>query len=260
LVAILSLPDLGRYDLSSMKMMWYGGSPMPPEVLRRGIAAFGPIFGQGYGQSESGPGISHLSREDHKALTGKDSDRRKLASAGRPDMGVQVRIVDGEGEDVEAEKIGEIIVRSKQLMIEYWREPEDTLAKTKGGWLHTGDMGFYDQDGYIYIVDRKADMIITGGEHVYPREVEDVLYTHPAVQETAVVGVPDPYWVERVHAVVVKRPGVQATAEDIMFHCKERLASYKAPKTVEFLDAMPKNAAGKIMKRELKKVISKYPA
>lgn len=255
LVAILNLPDLGQYDLSSMKMMWYGGSPMPPEILRRGIAAFGPIFGQGYGQSESGPGISHLSREDHRLLDKADSDRRRLASAGRPDMGVQVRIVDREGEDVEAEKVGEILVRSKQLMIEYWQDPEGTLAKTKGGWLHTGDMGFYDRDGYIYIVDRKADMIITGGEHVYPREVEDVLYTHPAVLEAAVVGVPDPYWVERVHAVVVKRAGAQTTAEEIMLHCKENLAGYKAPKTIEFLDVMPKNAAGKIIKRELKKLV-----
>ncbi|PKN29992.1 MAG: long-chain fatty acid--CoA ligase [Deltaproteobacteria bacterium HGW-Deltaproteobacteria-21] len=253
LVAILALPDLGRYDLSSMKMMWYGGSPMPLEVLSRGIAAFGSIFGQGYGQSESGPGISHLSREDHKALNGSESDRRKLASAGRPDMGVQVRIVNEEGEDVEAERVGEIIVRSKQLMVEYWQKPEDTLAKSMDGWLRTGDMGFYDQEGYLYIADRKADMIISGGEHVYPREVEDVLYTHPAVLEAAVIGVPDPYWVERVHAVVVRRAEPHATAEELILYCKERLAGYKSPKSIEFLESMPKNAAGKILKRDLKK-------
>jgi long-chain acyl-CoA synthetase len=253
LVAILDLPDLDQYELRSMKMMWYGGSPMPLEILRRGMAAFGPIFGQGYGQSESGPGISHLSRDDHKILNGADSDRRRIASAGRPDMGVQVRIVDEKGKDVEAEKVGEIIVRSKQLMVAYWQRPDDTLAKMRDGWLCTGDMGFYDREGYIYIVDRKADMIISGGENVYPREVEDVLYAHPAVLEAAVIGVPDPYWVERVHAIVVKRPGVQATVAEIISHCKENLAGYKSPKTIEFLDYMPKNAAGKILKRELKR-------
>ncbi len=253
LVAMLGVPDLSQYDLGSMKMMWYGGSPMPLEILRRGMAAFGPIFGQGYGQSESGPGISHLSREDHKRLNGSDFERRRLASAGRPDMGVQVRIVDEEGRDCEAEEVGEIVVRSKQVMVEYWQRPDDTLAKTTGGWLRTGDMGFYDQDGYIYIVDRKADMIISGGENVYPREVEDVLYTHQAVLEAAVIGVQDPYWVERVHAVIVKRPEAKVTAEEIISYCKERLAGYKTPKSIEFLESMPKNAAGKILKRELKR-------
>ena len=149
--------------------------------------------------------------------------------------------------------VGEIIVRSKQLMVEYWQRPDDTLAKTMGGWLRTGDMGFYDQDGYLYIVDRKADMIISGGEHVYPREVEDVLYTHPAVLEAAVIGAPDPYWVERVHAVVVRRPEAHTTDEELISYCKERLAGYKSPKTIEFLESMPKNAAGKILKRDLKK-------
>ncbi|RJR46401.1 MAG: long-chain-fatty-acid--CoA ligase [Desulfobacteraceae bacterium] len=253
LVAMLSVSDLDRYDMSSMKMMWYGGSPMPLEILKRGMAAFGPVFGQGYGQSESGPGISHLSREDHKRLNGSESDRRRLSSAGRPDMGVQVRILNGEGEDCEAEEVGEIVVRSKQLMVEYWKRPDDTRAKTVDGWLRTGDIGFYDQGGYIYIVDRKADMIISGGEHVYPREVEDVLYTHPAVQEAAVIGVPDHYWVERVHAVIVRRPEAKATAEEIISYCKERLAGYKAPKSIEFVESMPKNAAGKILKRDLRR-------
>ena len=138
-------------------------------------------------------------------------------------------------------------------MVAYWQRPDDTLAKMRDGWLCTGDMGFYDRAGYIYIVDRKADMIISGGENVYPREVEDVLYAHPAVLEAAVIGVPDPYWVERVHAIVVKRPGVQATVAEIISHCKENLAGYKSPKTIEFLDYMPKNAAGKILKRELKR-------
>jgi len=252
LVAILNLPDLNKYDISSMKFMWYGASPMPLEVLKKGMKALGPIFAQGYGQSESGPAISHLSKEDHNVLGRPKKEQRKLMSAGRPDIGVQVRIVDDDGNDVEPGEVGEITVRSKQVMVEYWHKPDDTRANIVNGWLHTGDMGYYDAEGYIYIVDRKKDMIISGGENVYPREIEEILYRHPAVLEAAVIGIPDPYWIERVHAVVAIKKGAKATAEELIAFCKKHIASYKTPKSVEFVDSLPKNPAGKILKRELR--------
>ena len=252
LAAMLNLPDLKKYDISSMKFLWYGASPMPLEVLKKGMKVFGPIFAQGYGQSESGPAISHLSKEDHNVLDRPEKEQKKLTSAGRPDIGVQVRIVDEKGKDVELGEVGEITVRSKQTMVEYWHRPKDTKAALVKGWLHTGDMGYYDEEGYIYIADRKKDMIITGGENVYPREVEEVLYQHPAVLETAVIGIPDQYWVERVHAVVATKKGASTTAEELIAFCKKHIASYKAPKSVEFVDALPKNPAGKILKRELR--------
>jgi len=252
LVAMLNLPDLNNYDMSSMKLLWYGASPMPLEVLKKGMQVFGPIFAQGYGQSETGPAISHLSKEDHNVLDRPEKEQRKLTSAGRPDIGVQVRIVDAEGNDVEPREVGEIIVRSKHIMVEYWHKPEETKETLINGWVHTGDMGYYDDEGYIYIADRKKDMIISGGENVYPREVEEVLYQHPAVLEAAVIGIPDPYWVEKVHAVVETRKGVSTTAEEIITFCKKHIAGYKVPKDIEFVDSLPKNPAGKILKKELR--------
>ncbi|MCX6008536.1 MAG: long-chain-fatty-acid--CoA ligase [Chloroflexi bacterium] len=252
LAAMLNLPDPNKYDISSMKFMWYGASPMPLEVLKKGMKAFGPIFAQGYGQSESGPAISHLSREDHNVLDRPKEEQKKLSSAGQPDIGVQVKIVDGEGNDVEPGVVGELIVRSKQMMAEYWHKPDDTRATIVDGWLHTGDMCYYDERGYIYIADRKKDMIISGGENVYPREVEEILYRHPAVLEATVFGIPDPYWVEKVHALVVTKKGASATAEEVIAFCKKHIAGYKTPKSVEFVDSLPKNPAGKILKRELR--------
>ena len=252
LVAMLNLPDLKKYDISSLKFLWYGASPMPQEVLKRGMKVFGPIFAQGYGQSESGPAISHLSKDDHNVLDKPKKEQNKLMSAGRPDIGVHVRIVDEKNKDVDPGKVGEIIVQSKHIMGEYWHKPKETRETLAGGWVHTGDMGYYDEEGYIYIADRKKDMIITGGENVYPREVEEVLYGHPAVLEAAVIGVPDPYWVERVHAVVTTKKGASTTAEELIAFCKKNVAGYKAPKSVEFVDALPKNPSGKILKRELR--------
>ena len=252
LVAMLNLPDHNKYDISSMKFLWYGASPMPLGVLKKGMKVFGPIFAQGYGQSESGPAISHLSKEDHNVLDRPKKEQKKLMSAGRPDIGVQVRIVDDKGNDVKPGELGEITVRSKQVMVEYWHKPDDTRANVIKGWLHTGDIGYYDEEGYIYIVDRKKDMIITGGENVYPREVEEILYRHPTVLEAAVIGIPDPYWIEKVHAVVTTKKGASATAEELIALCKKNLAGYKAPKSVEFVDSLPKNPSGKILKRELR--------
>ncbi|MCX8117840.1 MAG: long-chain-fatty-acid--CoA ligase [Desulfobacterota bacterium] len=252
LVAILALPDLDRYDLSSLKQIWYAASPMPIELLKRGIARFGPIFGQGYGQSESGPDITILTVEDHKAISKTETEQRVLASCGKPCLGVHVRIVDEEGRDLEPFEVGEIIVRSRWIMSGYWRKPELTAETIKEGWLHTGDMGYYDERGYLYIVDRKKEMIISGGENVYPREVEEVLYRHPAVLEAAVIGLPDEKWVERVHALIVLKEGARASAEEIIRFCKERIAGFKAPRSVEFVSSLPKSPQGKVLKKELR--------
>ena len=160
--------------------------------------------------------------------------------------------MDEKGQDVDSGVLGEIIVRSKHIMREYWKKPEDTDSTIIDGWLYTGDIGYYDEKGYIYIIDRKKDMIITGGENVFPREIEEVLYKHPAVQEVAVIGIPDPYWVEKVHAVVTLKKNMECTADELISLCKQNLAGYKSPKSVEFIDSLPKNAAGKILKRELR--------
>jgi long-chain acyl-CoA synthetase len=252
LIAILALPDLGKYDISSMKRMWYAASPMPVEVLKQGIQTFGPIFAQGYGQSESGPDISHLPREDLKVLDKPEEEQKVLASAGRPSTGVHVRIVDDKNNDVKVGEMGEIVVQSKHIMVEYWNKPDETRESVVDGWLHTGDMGYYDEKGYLYIVDRKRDMIISGGENIYPREIEEVLYTHPAVLEASVIGIPDPYWVEKVHAVVAIKKGQSVTDKELIAFCKQHMAGFKAPKSIEFVDALPKNPSGKIMKRELR--------
>ena len=164
---------------------------------------------------------------------------------------MQVRIVDGNDNDVKPGEIGEIIVQSKHIMLEYWHKPEDTSEVIIDGWLHTRDLGYYDERGYIYIADRKQDMIISGGENIYPREVEEILYQHPLVREAAIIGVPDPYWVEKVHAVVALKEGASLDGDELIDFCKQRIARYKAPKSVEFVDSLPKNASGKILKKEL---------
>ncbi len=253
LVAMLSLPGLEKYDLSSLKRMWYAGSPMPTELLRKGMEIFGPIFMQAYGQSESGPNVTFLPTRYHQVLDRPLEEQRVLASIGQPCMGVHVRIVDEKNRDVKPGEVGEIVAQSKSIMVEYWRKPDETRDALVDGWLHTGDMGYYDENGFIYLVDRKKDMIVSGGENIYPREVEEVLYRHPAVEEAAVIGIPDPYWVEKVHAVIILKRSGDVTEEDIIAFCKNHLAHYKAPKSVEFVHTLPKNPQGKILKRELRK-------
>jgi acyl-CoA synthetase (AMP-forming)/AMP-acid ligase II len=252
LAAMLNVPDVQKYDTRSLKFMWYGASAMPVELLKRGIEVFGHVFGQGYGQSESGPGASHLSKEDHNVVGLPQKEQKRLSSIGRPDISVHLRIVADQDKDLGPGEVGEIIVRSKQIMQEYWRRPEDTKANIVGGWLHTGDMGYYDEKGYVYIVDRKKEMIISGGEHIYPREVEEVFCRHPAVADVAVIGLPDPYWVERAHAVIVLKAGASATPTELIDFCRQNIAGYKVPKTIEFAEDLPRNAAGKVLKRVLK--------
>jgi acyl-CoA synthetase (AMP-forming)/AMP-acid ligase II len=253
LVTMLALANIEKYDLSSLKRIWYAASPMPAELLRRGMEKFGAVFMQGYGQSESGPEITFMSRKSHQVLDKSLEEQKVLASCGQPSLGVHVRIVDENNKDVKPHIVGEIIVQSKTVMVEYWCKPDETQNAIVQGWLHTGDMGFYDERGFIYIVDRKKDMIISGGENIYPREIEEVLYQHPAVAEAAVIGVPDKLWVERVHALIVLKEGRRTAEDEMIEFCKQHLARYKAPKSVEFVESLPKNPQGKILKRELRK-------
>jgi acyl-CoA synthetase (AMP-forming)/AMP-acid ligase II len=246
------MPDVDKYDLSSLKRMFYAASPMPLELLKRGLEKWGPIFLEFYGGTEDGPNVSMLSVKQHRMGIEHPEKQHILTSAGFPHIGVHVRIVNDNMEDLEPGDVGEIVVYSKAVLQEWWHKPEETKETITDGWVHTGDMGRYDEQGYIYIVDRKRDMICSGGENVYPREIEEILYQHPAVHEAAVFGIPDDYWVERVHAAVVLKAGAQVTGQEIVEFCKERLARYKAPKSIDFLEALPKNPSGKILKKELR--------
>jgi len=247
------VPNFENYDLSSLKRMFYAASPMPLELLKKGIKLWGPIFVQGYGGTENGPTVTSLSMQQHNVLDKSSEEQRVLTSAGVPYIGVHVRIVDNKENDVEPAEVGEIIVQSKHNMIEFWHKAEETREIIVDDWLHTGDMGCYDENGYIYIVDRKKDMIISGGENIFPREVEEILYQHPAIQEAAVIGIPDTYWVEKVHAVVVLKQGASLSDQELIDFCRQRLARFKAPKSVEFIHTLPKSATGKILKTQLRK-------
>jgi acyl-CoA synthetase (AMP-forming)/AMP-acid ligase II len=244
-------PDRSRYDLSSLHTVFYGGAPMYVEQLHAALRAFGPIFVQLFGQGEAPMACTSLPKAEH--VTGDDPVKlRRLASAGRETTAMHVRVVDDEDRTVPRGTMGEIVARGDLVMKGYWADPEATAATLRNGWLHTGDIGFMDDDGYVFITDRKKDMIISGGSNIYPREVEEVICRHPAVFEVAVIGVPDVKWGETVKAVVVPRPDARLTEADIVDHCRQHLASYKKPQSVEFIDALPKNAYGKILKRELR--------
>jgi acyl-CoA synthetase (AMP-forming)/AMP-acid ligase II len=228
----------------------YAGSPFPVEVLRKCIKKFGNKFAQGYGATETaGAGISGLTWREHH-LEGPKA--KYLASAGKPFPSSRVKIVDDSDRTLSPGEHGEICAKGKYLMMGYWKNPKLTAEVLKGGWYHTGDMGYLDEEGYIFLTDRKADMIITGGENVYPKEVEEVVYRHPAVRECTVVSAPDAKWGEVVQAVVVLHPGKQVTSEEIIEHCKKELAGYKCPKAVAFWNSIPKTIIGKIIKKDIK--------
>jgi acyl-CoA synthetase (AMP-forming)/AMP-acid ligase II len=247
---LLQHPDIGKYDLSSLRTLKYTGAPMPVEVLKTGIRLLGSIFVQAFGQTEANS-ITALGKEDHR-VTGSEKEIRRLGSAGKPIPNGKVRIVNDRDEDVAIDEVGEVVVRSPGMMTGYWKMPEETEATFKNGWLHTGDMARRDEDGYFYLVDRKKDVIISGGENIYSKEIEDVLYLHPAVSEAAVIGVPDEKWGEAVKAIIVLKRGMKAAEEEIIDFCKEHLASWKKPKLVEFWEELPKNPGGKIMKASIR--------
>lgn len=251
LIFLLQHPSLAKYNLSSLKTIKYGAAPMPLEPLREALKVFGPILTQGYGLTEAPLQDTGLRKEDH-VVDGPSEVTARLASAGRELQLIQVRIVDDQGNELKPGEIGEIAIKGDNVMLGYWKNPEATADKLRNGWLHTGDMAYKDEAGYVFIVDRKHDMIISGGFNIYPKEVEDAIYCHPAVSQCAVIGVPDDQWGESVKAVVVLREGHEATEQDIIEHCRKNIASYKKPKSVEFVDSIPVNPNGKVMRRELR--------
>jgi len=240
-------PGIADNDMSSLVHLIYGASPISEALLERARKVFPAAgFTQAYGMTELSPVATLLNPADH-------DDPALHRSAGRAAPHAEVRIVDPNDNEVPRGEVGEIVVRGDNVMLGYWNRPQDTAAAVRDGWMHTGDGGRMDENGYVFIVDRIKDMIITGGENVYSAEVENALAGHPAVAACAVIGVPDPDWGERVHAVVVLLPGQQATAEEIRTHCKTLIAGYKAPRSVDFVDALPMSGAGKILKRDLRK-------
>jgi acyl-CoA synthetase (AMP-forming)/AMP-acid ligase II len=244
-------PDADQYDLSSVQVLSYGGSVISEGVLQRAMKRFpGADFVQAYGMTELSPCATYLSFADHKSEAAKTG---LLRSAGRASLTTEVRIVDSLGVEVPRGTVGEVAVRGPNVMLGYWNKPEQTAAALRNGWMHTGDGGRMDDDGYVYIVDRLKDMIVSGGENVYSAEVENALSQHPAVAACAVIGIPSDQWGESVHAVVVCKPGASTTTKELAAHCHQLIASYKCPRTVEFLDALPMTGAGKILKTELRK-------
>jgi len=256
LIAIMDHPDFSRFDLSSLKRITYAGSPLPVERIKEAVDKFGPILDQSYGQAESIIAITHLPKEEHK-IDGDPSHEKRLASAGREYPGVRIRIVDDSDNMCGTGEIGEVITRSDLVMRGYWNQPCKTEETLRGGWLHTGDIGYMDEDGYLYLVDRKHDKIITGGLNVFPREVEEVISTHPAIAQVAVFGVEDPLWGEAVTAAVVLRKGAESGEDELMAFCKERLAGHKRPKKFHYMDDLPKNPYGKVLRKDLKKKFGK---
>jgi len=246
---ILQLTDVSAYDTSSLRKITYAGSPFPPEVLKSCIKAFGDKFSQAYGMTEA-LGATVLRENDHH-LEGEKS--KLLLSTGKAIKCARIKVVDDNDQTLPSGEIGEIALQGKHVMMGYWKKPELTAEVMRNGWYHTGDMGYMDKDNYLFLVDRKADMIVTGGENVYPKETEDALYEHPAVMECAVVSAPDEKWGERVQAAVVLKPDAKVTEEELMEHCKSRLSGYKCPKAIEFWDAIPKTPIGKIIRKDVKK-------
>lgn len=250
--ALLHHPNVGRYDLSSLRKISYGGSPMSLPLLERALELLPQAqFYQIYGQTEGGPNISCLSAEYHDP---KAPDGGKMKSAGCPIPGVEVTIRDEDDNEVPPGVVGEICVRSPAVSPGYWRRPEETAFALRNGILHTGDAGYMDEDGFIYIVDRLKDMIISGGENVYSAEVEAVLYKHPAVAECVVIGIPHDVWGEQVHAIVRVHEGKTVTEEELIAHCRNFLAGFKCVRSVTFrTEPFPLSGANKILKRELRK-------
>ena len=254
---LINFPGLKDYDISSLRRVFYGGGPMPPAVLKRAIEALHCGFTQGYGLTETLE-VSFLVASDH-VTDGTELQIKHMASAGREAVGADVRIVDDDGKGLPTGVVGEIIIRSRSNISGYWGNPEETAQAVRGDWFYTGDLGYLDDERYLYVVDRKKDMVVSGGVNIFTKEIESVLYTHPAVLEAAVIATPDDHWGEIVTACVVLREGRQAGAEEIIEYCSASLAGYKKPRKVYFLDELPKNPSGKILKRELRVSLAERP-
>ncbi len=255
---IVDHPDFGKYDLSSLRVITYGAAPMPLEVIKKAIELFpGASFINAFGQTETASTITALGPEDHKIEGTEEEKEKKLkrltSSIGRPMPDVEIKIVGEDGNEMPAGEPGEIVAKGPRVMSGYWKDAEKTAKTlTPDGWLRTGDMGYMDEDGYIFLAGRGDDLIIRAGENISPEEVENAIYTHPAVDEVAVIGVSDPEWGQEIKAVVVLKKGMTATGEEISEHCRKELASFKRPRYVEFIDELPRTSTGKILKRVLR--------
>ena len=255
--------DFNKYDLSSLKVITYGAAPMPFEVIKKAIELFpGVNFINAFGQTETASTITTLSPDDH-IIEGTEEEkekklRRLTSSIGRPMPDIEMKIIDEQGNDLPPGGVGEIVAFGPRVMSGYWKDAEKTAkALTKDGWLRTGDMGYMDEEGYFYLAARADDMIIRGGENISPEEVENALYTHPAVEEAAVIGVPDPEWGQQPMAIVVLKTGKTATPDELIEFCRERLSSFKRPRSVVFVDELPRTSTGKVLKRVLREQYGK---
>jgi long-chain acyl-CoA synthetase len=248
---LLDHPDYPRSDLSSLRCIVYGAAPMPDAVLQTAMRTLPHArFVQAYGQTELSP-IATILRPRYHVLEGSDAAKR--TSCGQAALGVEILITDPDGNEQPRGTVGEIRVRGPNTMLGYWQKPAETTQTLVAGWVRTGDGGYMDEDGFIYVVDRLKDMVISGGENIYSVEVEAAIMSHAAVGACAVIGIPDERWGERVHAIVVPRSGCEVSAGEIITHCHERIAGYKCPKSVEIRSqALPLSGAGKILKRELR--------
>jgi len=253
ITTLLEEPSVQSADLSSLRSICYGGGPAYIEDLRRAVSRFGPIFSQLYGQGESPMTITYLPATDHTA-----DDH--LGSVGVVHPDVEVRIVDDAGRPVENGEAGEICVRGDVVMLGYWNDPVATAEALRNGWLHTGDIGRFDAEGYLHLLDRLKDLIISGGSNIYSREVEEILLQHPGVAAAVVVGLPDRHWGESVHAVVVLRPGHTPSPQELINFCKTKIASYKKPRTIEFAASLPVGDTGKVIRRLIRdEALSRMP-
>jgi len=254
---LIEHPDFSKHDLSSLRVITYGAAPMPLEVIKRALGVFpGVSFINAFGQTETASTITTLSPEDH-VIAGSEEEREKklkrLSSIGKPMSDVEMKVVDEEGHELSPGEVGEIVARGPRVMTGYWRDEEKTKKTVdKDGWVHTGDMGYVDEDGYFFLAGRATDMIIRAGENIAPEEVEAVLQSNPKIEEVAVISVPDEEWGEQPRAIVVLKQGETATAEEIMEYCRERMSSFKRPRSVVFVDELPRNPLGKILKRVLR--------
>jgi len=255
---VIDNPDFDKYDVSSLRVITYGAAPMPFEVIKKAIEVLPNVrFINAFGQTETSSTITTLGPEDH-VITGTPEEKEKKlkrleSSIGRPMPDVEMKVIDAEGNDLPPGEIGEFVARGPRIMSGYFKDEEKTAkAFTKDGWLRTSDTGYRDEDGYFYLAGRGDDMIIRGGENISPEEVENVLYSHPKIEEVAVIGVPDPEWGQEVKAVVVLKEGESTTADEIMEYCRQKLSSFKRPRAVVFVDELPRNPMGKVLKRELR--------
>jgi acyl-CoA synthetase (AMP-forming)/AMP-acid ligase II len=248
---LLEVPGIEKRDFSSLRYFIYGAAPMSLEKLKRAIEVFGPVMAGGYGQTEAPASISFLPPSEH-FVGGKLASDERLSSVGRPGPLIRVEILDDCNRPLSAGETGEICVKGDLVMKGYYKAADKTAETIVDGWLHTGDIGHLDDSGYLHITDRKKDMIISGGFNVYPSEVEQVIWSHQAVQDCAVIGVPDEQWGEAVKAVVELNPGQEVSGEELIALCKQKLGSIRAPKTIDFVPALPRSPAGKVLKKDLR--------